>query len=180
MDKSIDGVTIVAGAIEDVLKNYQDKKQDYKELFDLTAGFDLAKPTNKIPIDVYIKMCDWIENKLGKFNLIRIGRNIGTSTYDTMLTNNMIAGKSSPIEMMKALIITAHKGVQDPKNRGWEIVSHSDKSILMRKTQNFNAVMQVGLLDALVRKSGVSGVRVDLNKEVRNGADFDEYLISWL
>lgn len=180
MDQSTEGVTIFAGAIEDVLKIYVDKKQDYKELFDLAKGYDISKPTNKIPIVVYTQMCDWIESKLGKFNLIRIGRNIGESTYDMMLSNKMIEGKVSPMDVMKALILTAQKGVQDPKKRGWEIVSHTDKSILMRKTQNFNAVLQVGLLDALVRKSGVSGVRVDLNKEVRYGAEFDEYLVSWL
>jgi hypothetical protein len=180
MDKSTENVTLFAGVIDDVLKNYQDKKQEYKELFDLANGYDFTKPTNKIPIQVYIQMCDWIEKKLGKFNLIRIGRNIGASTYDTMLKNNMIVGKCSPLDVMKALIITAQMGVQDPKKRGWEIVSSTEKSIIMRKTQNFNSVLQIGLLDGLIRKSGVLGVVVAFSQELSRGAEFDEYLITWL
>ncbi len=180
MDKSTDNVTIYAGVIDDVLKNYQDKKLEYKELFDLASGYDFSKPTNKIPIQVYIQMCDWIEKKLGKFNLIRIGRAIGESTYEMMIKNNMIVGKCPPIDVMKALIITAQKGVHDPKKRGWEIVSSNEKSIVMRKTQNFNSVLQIGLLDGLIRKSGVVGVVVNLTKEVNLGAEFDEYQITWL
>lgn len=180
MDKSTENVTIYADVVEDVLKNYQDKKHEYKELFDMANNYDISKPTNKIPIQVYLNMCDWIEKKLGKFNLIRIGRNIGESTYETMLSKKMIVGKCPPLEVMKALIITAQLGVQDPKKRGWEIVSSTEKSIIMRKTQNFNTVLQLGLLDGLIRKSGVVGVNVSLDKEINKGAEYDEYLITWL
>jgi hypothetical protein len=180
MDKSTENVTLFAGVIEDVLKNYKDKQIEYKELFDIANGYDISRPTNKIPIEVYIKMCNWIENKLGKFNLIRIGRNIGESTYETMITNKMIVGKCAPLEVMKALILTAHLGVQDPKKRGWEIVSSAEKSIVMRKTQNFNSVLQIGLLDGLIRKSGAHGVKVEFHQELSKGADFDEYIITWL
>jgi len=180
MDKSTENVTIYADVVDDVLKNYLDKRNEYKELFDMANGYDISKPSNKIPIQVYLNMCDWIEKKLGKFNLIRIGRNIGESTYETMLSKKMIAGKCPPLEVMKALIITSHLGVQDPKKRGWEIVSSTEKSIIMRKTQNFNTVLQLGLLDGLIRKSGVVGVNVSLDKEISKGAEYDEYLITWL
>jgi len=180
MDSSTENVTVPAAVIHDVLKNYQDKKQEYKDLFDIANGFDYSNPSAKIPILIYINMCDWIEQKLGKFNLIRIGRSIGESTYESMQTNKMIQGKCSPLDVMKALIITARLGVQDPKKRGWEIVSHTDKSILMRKTQTFNTTLQIGLLDGLIRKSGVFGVQVILQKEVKFGAEFDEYMISWM
>jgi len=179
MDKSTDNVTISAGVITDVLKNYQDKKQEYKALFDIANGCDFSKPTNRVSIQVYIQMCEWIEQNLGRFNLMRIGRNIGESTYDVMVTNKMIVGKCSPLDVMKALIITTQIGVQDPKKRGWEIVSHAEKSVLMRKTQNFNCVLQIGLLEGLVRKSGVMGVKVELIHEVNKGAEYDEYIITW-
>lgn len=180
MDKSTDNVTIFADVIDDILKNYQDKKQEYKELFDLATGYDITKPTNKVPFQVYIKMCDWIEHKLGKFNLIRIGRNIGESTYEMMLSKKMIPVKCAPLDVMKALTLTAQMGVQDPKKRGWEIVSHTEKSIVMRKTQNFNSVLQIGLLDGLIRKSSAHGVKVEFKQEVIKGDEFDDYLITWL
>lgn len=180
MDNSTENVTLSAGVINDVLKNYQDKRIEYKELFDIANGYDYTNQSAKIPITVYLKMCDWIENKLGKFNLMRIGRNIGESTYEMMITNKMITGKPAPVDVMKALIITSNIGVQDPKKRGWEILNSSDKSLLMRKTQTFNTTLQIGLLDGLVRKSGVFGVQVSLSKEVKKGADYDEYLITWM
>ncbi len=180
MDKSTENVTLYAGVINDVLKNYKDKQVEYKELFDIANGYDFTKPSNKIPIDIYIKMCSWIEQRLGRFNLIRIGRNIGESTYETMMTNKILVGKCAPLEVMKALIVTAQLGVQDPKKRGWEIVSYTEKSIVMRRTQNFNSVLQIGLLDGLIRKSGALCVKVEFKQEVIKGADFDEYLITWL
>ena len=180
MDTSTYNVTLYAWAITDILKNYEDKKQDYKELFEMSKGLDLSKPNNKVPIQVYVDMCDWIERKLGKFNLIKIGRNIGESTYVMMLENKMIVSDCTPLDLMKALILTAQKGVQDPKKRGWEIISSTDKSIIMRKTQIFNTQIQLGLLDALVRKSKVFGVQVNLAKERGKGSEFDEYLITWL
>jgi hypothetical protein len=180
MDSSIENVTLYAWAITDILKNYQDKKQDYWELFEMSKDLDLSKPTNKIPIQTYVDMCNWIESRLGKFNLIKIGRNIGESTYNVMIENKMVSDNSSPLEIMNALIITAQKGVQDPRKRGWEIVSHTEKSIIMRKTQIFNTQIQLGLLDALIRKAKVFGVKVDLHKETTKGAEFDEYIITWL
>lgn len=180
MGNSEENVTLNAWAITDILKNYQDKKQDYWELFEMSKGLDLSKPTNKVPIQVYVDMCNWIEHKLGKFNLIKIGRTIGESTYSVMVENKMVAEDSSPLDIMKALILTAQKGVQDPKKRGWEIIASTEKSITMRKTQIFNTQIQLGMLDALIRKSKVFGVKVELAKEEAKGAPFDEYAITWL
>ena len=64
MDSSVENVTLYAWAIIDILKNYQDKKNDYWELFEMAKGLDLSKPNNKVPIQVYIDMCDWIDHKL--------------------------------------------------------------------------------------------------------------------
>lgn len=180
MDTSTENVTINAGVITDMLKNYREKKDEYRELFKLASGYESVKPTEKVPIQVYLEMCNWIEHKLGKFNLIRIGRLIGESTYETMIANKMTSEKCTPVEVMKALIITSQTGVQDPKKRGWEILSSTEKSIIMRKTQNFNPTLQLGLLDGLIRKSGVFGVQVIFHKEIAKGAEYDEYLISWM
>lgn len=180
MDCLIDKVTLDAWTISDILKNYQGKEVDYRELFDMAKGYDLSKPSNKVPIRLYVEMCSWIENKLGKFNLIKIGRNIGESTYKVMVSSNLANENSSPFEIMNALIVTAQKGVRDEQKRGWVVLNHDEQSILMRKTQVFNASIQLGMLDYLVRKSKVMGVKVNLVAEIAKGAEFDEYLITWL
>jgi hypothetical protein len=97
-----------------------------------------------------------------------------------MVESKIVTYDSKPIDVMKALVQMAQKGVHDPKKRGWELVSFTDKSILMRKTQLFNTHIQVGLLDSLVRKCKVFGVQVNLVKEESKGDEYDEYQITWL
>jgi hypothetical protein len=180
MDNSTENVTLLAAFVSDVLKNYQDKKNEYMELFSYADGYDLSNPMNHVPIAVYNDMCYWLESKLGKFNLIKVGRTIGETVYITMLTNKMFADRPSPHEIIRALVVVASNAIHDPKKRGWVILEEADKSILMRKTQTFNTKLQLGLLDGLIRKSGAAGVNVDLVKDVENGAEFDEFLITWV
>lgn len=180
MDVQINNVTIDAWTISDILKNYQGKESEYKELFDMVKGYDLSRTSNRLPISLYVDMCNWIENKLGKFNLIKIGRNIGESTYRVMIETNLANDSSSPLEIMNALVITTLKGVRDEKKRGWIVLEHADRKIIMRKTQVFNANIQLGMLDYLVRKAKVMGVKVELVAEISKGSEFDDYQITWL
>ena len=132
MKELIEEIFIDAWAINDIITVIRIKSR-LPDLFQIVSGYDLSKPTNKIPFKVYVELCSWIEKKLGQFNLIKIGRRIGESTYSLMLETNMVNTESKPLDVMKALVLLAQKGVKDPKRRGWEIVSHTDKSIQMRK-----------------------------------------------
>lgn len=179
MDNSTENVTLFAVFINDILKNYETKKEDYAELFELVKGYDLSDPFNKVPMSLYNELCQWIEENLGKFNLIRVGRNIGETVHTTLVTNKIIHENASPLEIMEALSKVAKEMVQDPKNRGWNILSHNSDKIIMQRTQTFNSKLQLGLLDGLVRKSGVFSVNVDYVKSIEKGDEFDEYMISW-
>lgn len=180
MKEAVEDIYIDAWTINDIISCYVDKRSDYPELFEIVKGYDLSKSNAKIPFAVYVSLCEWIEKKLGRFNLIKIGRRIGESTYKLMVETGMVNSESKPVEVMMALVQLAQKGVQDPKKRGWEIVSSTEKSILMRKTQLFNTHIQVGLLDSLVRKCKVFGVQVNLVREEAKGNEYDEYQITWL
>ena len=179
MDNSTENVTLFAVFINDILKNYEAKRDDYEELFALVEGYDLTDPFSKVPIQLYNDLCRWIEDNLGKFNLIRVGRNVGETVYDSLIQNNLLSEKSTPLETMQALKGAAETMVQDEKKRGWEILEHTNNSILMRRTQTFNSQLQIGLLDGLVRKTKKSGVKVEYTKKLEDGADFDEYIITW-
>ncbi len=91
----------------------------------------------------------------------------------------MVNSSSKPSDVLKALVVVANEMIQDPEKKGWEILEIKDKSIIMKRTQDFNSKLQLGLLDGIVRKTGVSGVKVDYVKEVELGATHDEYLITW-
>jgi hypothetical protein len=70
--------------------------------------------------------------------------------------------------------------IRDPKGRGWEIVSHSPKTITMRRTQTFNCIMQEGLLLSLIERTKVESPDVEHFKCTRKGDAFCEYRLSWL
>jgi len=179
MDHSTENVTLFATFINDVLKNYEDQKEEYSELFRMVEGVDLSDPFNEVPMQLYNDICAWIEENLGKYSLIRAGRNIGETVFTTLVENKMISEQARPIDVMKALKEAASQMIQDPKNRGWEILDSTEKSIIMRRTQTFNSQLQFGLLDGLVRKTGVFGIEVHYLKSVEEGNDFDEYQITW-
>jgi len=178
MNLSTDGVTLNAAFINDILGYYE--KDEYKSLHAIAEGHDLSQPDNRVPMKVYNDLCDWIENGLGKFNLIRVGRKIGETVYQIFLQFNMIDEKSTPSDIMKALKIAASTMIQDPEGRGWEIITDEPKRIVMRRTQSFNNQLQLGLLDGLARKAKVSGIKVDFCKEINLGDEYDEYEITWL
>ncbi|MDW8205037.1 MAG: hypothetical protein RMJ87_08425 [Cytophagales bacterium] len=180
MDHSTEGVTLYALFINDILNLYQGKKDLYEPLFEMTKGYDLSHPFNKIPMQVYNNMCTWLEKELGYYNLIRVGRQIGESVYNSLKANNITNEHSTPLDYMKALVHAAATMIQDPKGRGWEIVSHTANSIVMRRTQTFNSILQLGLLSGLIYKcKNVFGVTVDFLEKEADGAPYDLYLIQW-
>lgn len=179
MDNSTENVTLFAVFINDILRNYEDKKSDYDELFAMAKDYNLSDPYNKVPITLYNNLCEWIEDNLGKFNLIRVGRNVGETVYDVLLQNEAINEKSTPLEIMQALKKAAEDMVQDDKRRGWEILEYTEKSILMRRTQTFNSKLQIGLLDGLIRKTKQAGIKIEYAQSIEEGGEFDDYLVTW-
>ncbi len=131
-------------------------------------------------MQLYNDMCAWIENELGKFNLIVVGRKVGETAYQGMIDNGLIKKGATPFQIMEGLVKVANEMIQDPEKRGWEIVKCEKNNVTMRRTQTFNRNLQLGLLDGMVRKSGVVGVKVDYSKSIETGAVYDEYLITWI
>lgn len=181
MDHSTDQVTIAVAFITDILKIYKEKSQkDYETLKAMTANINLQIGTHQVPMDIYNKMCDYIEQQLGQANMRVVGRQIGRTAFEAMKSYKMVSDKSTPLETMKALATTASTMIKDPKGRGWEIMESASKHITMRRTQTFNSSLQFGLLDEVIRKTGVLSPKVEYTKSVKAGDAFDEYKISWI
>lgn len=181
MDHTTDGVTLFAVFISDVLRNYEDRKDDYSELFQIVEGVDLSDPFAKVPMSVYNELCQWIEDNLGKFNLIQVGRNVGETAYEAMVQNNLIPKEgATPLQVLEGIQLAAANMIQDPKKRGWEILEQGDHMVKMRRTQTFNSKLQLGLLGGLVRKTGATSVNVDYENSIEDGAEYDDYIITWM
>ncbi|MEO1050976.1 MAG: hypothetical protein AAFX87_10120 [Bacteroidota bacterium] len=180
MDNSTDNVTLIAAFIQDIIHQYDGKPEFQGRLKKMAQGFDQAEPTQHVPIKVYNDMCDWIETQIGEINAKILGRKIGNTAYQSMLELNMVSPDSTPFEIMEALKNVAHSVINDPKQRGWEIIDKGNKHITMRRTQTFNSTLQFGLLDELIRKSKVIAPSVSYQSSVLAGDEFDEYKITWL
>ena len=180
MDDSTEGVTLYATFVQDVLKNYENEPEEFSDLFAMVAGVDLSDPLSLVPMDVYNRMCGWIEQNLGKFNLIQVGRNVGETAHEAMVTQKIISPSSaSPVQVLKGLIEAAQHMIQDPKKRGWVLLESGKEYAVIRRTQSFNSKLQLGLLSGLVSKTAVSGVEVTFQNSIEEGAPFDDYLITW-
>ncbi|MGB5931307.1 MAG: hypothetical protein WBH03_24215 [Cyclobacteriaceae bacterium] len=178
MDNSTEGVTLIAAFVNDIIDLYEGKS-DQAVLKRMASHLDLSDPMNHVPIETYNKMCDYIENNIGKANTRLLGRKIGETADQSMVSQNMDTPESSPGDMMEALKQVAAFVIKDPKNRGWEILKNEPKEIVMRRTQTFNGTLQLGLLDTLLRKTKAISPSVDMIEEVELGAEYDEYRLRW-
>ena len=179
MDSTTDNVTLFALFINDVIQQFEDRKEEYQSLFDLTNDHDLTDPYNKVPICVYNQVCAWVGKHLGRYSLIRAGRQVGESIYSTLQKDGRINGRTTPFDMARALQKAALDMVQDPKGRGWDILDNSAYRLTMRRTQSFNSQLQLGLLEGIIRKAGVYQVKVSYLEQVAKGDPFDVYEVTW-
>ena len=180
MDKSTEGVTLFALFINDILVQYKEADpESYDELLEMADGHNLSDPFGKVPMAIYNDMCEYVEFNLGQANLKKIGETIGGSVFDALIAQNIVKQNPSPKEILEGLIVAAANMIQDPKGRGWVMESNASNAIVMKRTQTFNSILQFGLLKGLVKKTGVTLPEVKLLKSVKDGADFDEYEVSW-
>ena len=179
MNQTTEKVTLYATFISDILNIYENKRENYRDLFKIVEGYDLSDPFKPVPFELYNQVCSWIEINLGNYSLIQAGRKIGETAFKLMIQKGLVGKRPSPQEVMQGLIQLVNQVVFDPQNRGWEIIKSEPKQIHLRKTLDFNNKLQEGFLHGLLLKSGVSGIRVTLVKDIQAGDLYDEYLLSW-
>lgn len=174
-------VTLYAVFVNDVLNLYRDKKDAFAQpLFQMAKDYDLSDPFNKVPMDLYNEMCNWLEQELGPANLRKVGVRIGETVFEALSKSGSLPANPQPIDLLNGLVYAAANMIQDPKGRGWEVLENRNRHIVMRRTQTFNSVLQLGLLRGLVQKTGVRLVEVKYLRSVAEGADYDDYLITWM
>ncbi|NUP12054.1 MAG: hypothetical protein HOW73_38910 [Polyangiaceae bacterium] len=179
MDNSTEGVTLLTGFVQDILAEYQHMKRVCGPAFDLAKGVDKMRPDEWCSIDIYNGICTWIEDNVGAMSIRQAGVAIGKRIAENIIVNGKMT-EPTPIKMMEALKWAASVMIRDPKGRGWEIPSSNDHSLVMRRTQTFNCMMQDGLLVSLVERTGVEGADVEHYKCTKRGDEFCEYRVTWL
>lgn len=180
MDPSTDGVTLNAAFVQDILNMFDGKPNDLAHLKLMTAPCDLSQPDNKVPMHIYNQMCDYVLQEIGPANTRVLGHRIGETAFLGMMQAGLLPDKPTPLQVMEALVLVANVMIQDPKGRGWQILEQQPGRIVMRRTQTFNSVLQLGLLAGLLAKTGVGMARVNYLNQMEHGASFDEYVLTWL
>lgn len=181
MNITTEKVTLYAVFVNDILNLYRDKKDAFAQpLFQMTQGYDLSAPFNKVPMDLYNEMCSWLEQELGPANLRKVGVQIGETVFDALSGSGSLPANPQPLDLLNGLVYAAANMIQDPEGRGWQVLEAKDKRIVMRRTQTFNSILQLGLLRGLVQKTGVKLVEVKYLRSVAEGADYDDYLVTWM
>jgi predicted hydrocarbon binding protein len=180
MNESTDGVVLQAGFIFDLLASYDASRENFSApLFEMATDLDPKQPAAMVPISLYNEMCNWIETNLGSSNLRRAGELIGDRAYAQMVSDPSMDSSPGPLEMMNQLVKVASDMIQDPLGRGWEILEAIPGSIVMRRTQSFNCILQEGLLQSLVQRCNVTLVSVQQITCVRDGAEFCDFGVTW-
>lgn len=181
MDNSTQNVTLFAHFITDILALYEHKKDGFaKPLFDMAQPYNLTNPLNKVPIQLFNDMCAHIENKLGPANLQKTGETLGEAVFDNMIKQPGFPKNPTPEHVIRGIVQAAQDMIQDPKKRGFDILESKPKHLLLRRTQTFNSIFQIGLFKGLVRKTNARLVDVKFVKTVAQGHPYDEYLITWV
>ena len=180
MDHSTEGVLIYAGFIFDIPAHYRGRGSSVRELLDMASDLDPEKPLKWVSIARYNAVCSWIEDKLGHASIRRAGVAIGERVHANFIAAGAIDDKTSPVDMMRALKKSADEMIQDPLNRGFDVIETKEKNcLIMRRTQTFNCILQEGLIETLLRRSHAKIPNVLHSKCTHNGDAFCEYTLRW-
>lgn len=179
MNQSTDGVTLDAGFVSDLLALYEGNPLA-RELFAMAESIDREHADARVPIQHYNDMCAWIERKLGPANLRKAGETMGARVYDHMVGGGRLPAEPTPVELLRELARSTALLIRDPHGRGWELLEEGEERAVLRRTQTFHPVLQEGLLKALVARSGRALPRVRYLQSVKDGAEYDDYEVTWM
>lgn len=180
MDQSTDGVYMHAIFFEDFLHIYKHQEDVYRQLVQILATADIAKTEMMLPIVVYNQMCSYIEKQLGPDQTILLGWNLSQTVFTVINASNQLSANATPLQTMELMCTASRLLLDDPKHRGLDIVSHAPGRIVIRRTQTFHSLVQVGIISCFIEKTGVPLPRVSYLHRLADGAPFDEYLVTWL
>lgn len=156
-------------AVRDVLMN------PYLVLGDRAEKFLDIKPDDWYPGKLQIELTDIIETKLGKLNLVRIGRNIVQKRRKEILA----AGIKDPLDYFKNIYNRYLTNNRGPGIGKIEVLEATEGFVRIKNTTPYNCLMTEGIYEEIVNVLGGSLVNVKQTKCKKKGHPHCEFEITW-
>jgi len=177
MENTFQSPTIRAEFIQDLLCLCEPKFHDLiSELLECLAC-DVSLPENKVPLPDFFRMCDLLEQKIGKKQIKFIAREMGKELYTKMVKRKILEERPKPIEMVKGYIeymkIYAEGG-------DWALIDSGPEFLIVKDSLFCTSVIQNGIFEALISKCGkVLYPFQSQRKSSPDLKDFDQMMVTW-
>ncbi|MCA9690425.1 MAG: hypothetical protein R3A51_23495 [Nannocystaceae bacterium] len=118
------------------------------------------------PLAIYLELCDYLEQRLGMYAFLRVGRRMAIAVMDTAFPPTL-----QTIEEAVAEIHAAHQLFCKPTVGAFEIAASAPGRIAVRYTAPYNCILQEGLFYEVALRYGASDATVAHAECRRRGHD---------
>jgi hypothetical protein len=122
-------------------------------------------PAQFYPLALYTELCDYLEQRLGTYAFLRVGRKMGAAVMDTAFPPDV-----KSVEDAIAQIQGAHKFFCKPLVGAFEMVERSQGKVTVDYTAPYNCVLQEGLFYEVAIRYGAPNASVSHAACRRKGA----------
>jgi hypothetical protein len=126
-------------------------------LADFPRRDELAKIEDRsfYPLSLYVELCDYLEERLGTYAFLRVGRKMAAAVMDTSFPPDV-----KSVEDAIAQIDGAHRVFCKPLVGAFEIAERVPGRIVVSYSAPYNCVLQEGLFYEVAIRYGASNVTV--------------------
>lgn len=117
------------------------------------------------PLSLYLELCDYLENRLGVYAFLRVGRRMGVSVMDAAFPPGI-----KTVEEAIAQIDAAHQMFCRPVVGAFELTQRTPGQLVLSYTAPYNCTLQEGLFYEVALRYGAANASVTHAQCRRKGA----------
>jgi hypothetical protein len=118
------------------------------------------------PLSLYLEFCDYLEERLGVYAFLRLGRKMATAVMDASFPPGL-----KDVADATAHINIAHQWFCRPVVGAFEVAQHGTAGLSVRYTAPYNCILQEGLFYEVALRYGAPSASVQHVACRRKGAD---------
>lgn len=117
------------------------------------------------PLSLYVDLCNYLEERLGKYAFLRVGRKMAIAVMDTAFPPNL---KTIPEAI--AQVNAAHQVFCRPVVGAFDVTHQSPGKIVVQYSAPYNCILQEGLFYEVALRYGAENATVTHTECRRTGA----------